>query len=289
MDQEKIGKFIVKQRKIQKLTQEQLAEKLNVSKNAVSKWERGLNLPDVSIMKELCCVLDITLNELFAGEKIEREEYIKKTDESLVTAIKYTNDKAKRKINKVMIFGVTLTLIFVILFSMIIIDFGRMFKNQPVLFSTWGFDYVPPINLNDEMLEIAIRNYIASKGDAENKQYENQKTFVSMKIYLIEEKDNFSKFNVYAWVLEQSYYLENDKIIESSGSSIPYKFVVNKINGEYVVINTRIPRDGSYYVKDMKTLFPFNVRKEMDKVHYDGTISKLNLDIEEQAKLYFHK
>ena len=97
MNQEKIGKFIVEQRKIQKLTQEQLAEKLHVSKNAVSKWERGLNLPDVSIMKDLCFILDITLNELFAGEKIKKEEYSKKTDESIVNAINYTNDKAKKK------------------------------------------------------------------------------------------------------------------------------------------------------------------------------------------------
>ena len=52
MNQEKIGKFIASCRKDKKLTQEQLAEKLNISKNAISKWERGLNLPDVSIMQD---------------------------------------------------------------------------------------------------------------------------------------------------------------------------------------------------------------------------------------------
>ena len=75
MNQEKIGKFIAEKRKEEKLTQEQLAEKLNISKNAVSKWERGLNLPDVSIMQELCKILKITLNELFIGEKILDEQY----------------------------------------------------------------------------------------------------------------------------------------------------------------------------------------------------------------------
>ena len=58
MNQEKIGKFIADNRKKQKLTQEQLAEKLHVSKNAVSKWERGLNLPDVSLMEDLCQIND---------------------------------------------------------------------------------------------------------------------------------------------------------------------------------------------------------------------------------------
>ncbi len=68
MNQEKIGNFISENRKKLNMTQEQLAEKMNVSKNAVSKWERGLNLPDASIMEDLCKILNISLNELFKGE-----------------------------------------------------------------------------------------------------------------------------------------------------------------------------------------------------------------------------
>ena len=68
MNQEKIGNFISENRKKLNMTQEELAEKMNVSKNAVSKWERGLNLPDASIMEDLCKILNITLNELFKGE-----------------------------------------------------------------------------------------------------------------------------------------------------------------------------------------------------------------------------
>ena len=68
MNQEKIGNFISENRKKLNMTQEQLAEKMNVSKNAVSKWERGLNLPDASIMQDLCSILNISLNELFKGE-----------------------------------------------------------------------------------------------------------------------------------------------------------------------------------------------------------------------------
>lgn len=62
MNQEKIGKFISQNRKEKNLTQAQLAEKLGVSVNAVSKWERGLNLPDASIMLELCNLLGISVN-----------------------------------------------------------------------------------------------------------------------------------------------------------------------------------------------------------------------------------
>ncbi len=110
MNQEKIGKFISKCRKDKKLTQEELAEKLNITKNAVSKWERGLNMPDVSLMKELCSILDISLNELFAGEKI-KENSVKKYDENLDKILK---EYYKMKKHKNIFIGI-LTVILVLL------------------------------------------------------------------------------------------------------------------------------------------------------------------------------
>jgi len=99
MDQIKIGKFIAEKRKETNLTQEQLAEKLNISKNAVSKWERGLNLPDVSIMQDLCRILNITLNELFVGEKIQEEEYKEIADNNLLNALENSSFTLKEKID----------------------------------------------------------------------------------------------------------------------------------------------------------------------------------------------
>lgn len=98
MNQEKIGKFIAEKRKEQNLTQEQLAEKLNISKNAVSKWERGLNLPDVSNMQELCGILNITLNELFIGEEIPDEKYKETADSNLMNALENSTFTLKERI-----------------------------------------------------------------------------------------------------------------------------------------------------------------------------------------------
>ena len=98
MDQIKIGKFISENRKKQFLTQEQLAERLNISKNAVSKWERGLNLPDVSIMQDLCNVLHISLKELFIGEKINDNAYKKVADNNLLEAWENSSFTLKEKI-----------------------------------------------------------------------------------------------------------------------------------------------------------------------------------------------
>lgn len=84
MNQTEIGKFIAKCRKEKKLTQAQLAEKLNITDRAVSKWETGKSMPDSSIMLELCEILGITVNELLSGEEIDMESFEKKADENLI-------------------------------------------------------------------------------------------------------------------------------------------------------------------------------------------------------------
>ena len=84
----KIGKFIAFCRKEKNLTQGELAEKLYITDRAVSKWERGLSLPDADKMLDLCNILDINVNELLNGEKINMKDSNKKTDELLVELAK---------------------------------------------------------------------------------------------------------------------------------------------------------------------------------------------------------
>ena len=75
MDQIKIGKFIAECRKKNNLTQMQLAEKLNITDRAISKWENGKAMPDSSIMLDLCKELKINVTDLLNGEVIEMEDY----------------------------------------------------------------------------------------------------------------------------------------------------------------------------------------------------------------------
>ena len=95
MNQIKIGKFIAECRKRKSLTQMQLAEKLNITDKAVSKWERGMAMPDSSIMLELCDILDITVNELLSGEKISMENNDRKNEQLLVDMSKELEKKNK--------------------------------------------------------------------------------------------------------------------------------------------------------------------------------------------------
>ena len=100
MDLIKIGKFISTKRKEKNLTQEELAEKLNITDRAVSKWERGLSLPDADK------ILDINVNELLIGEENMKDEK-KKTDELLIELAKQDELKNKRLITDMWVLTTT--------------------------------------------------------------------------------------------------------------------------------------------------------------------------------------
>ncbi len=118
MNQTKIGKFIAECRKQKNLTQMQLAEKLNITDKAISKWERGLSLPDSSIMLELCDILGITVNDLLSGEVITMDNYNKKLENNLLEVIKQ-KEKADKQLLSLEIF--TGTIVSVIFISLVFV------------------------------------------------------------------------------------------------------------------------------------------------------------------------
>ena len=114
MNQEKIGKFIAESRKMKKMTQNELAEKLGVTDKSVSNWENGRNMPDLSIFKPLCELLDITINDLISGEKVSKDNYQEKLEENIISTIDYTNKKLSKKNNFIgiilIVFGIILAI-----------------------------------------------------------------------------------------------------------------------------------------------------------------------------------
>lgn len=95
MDLVKIGKYIAGKRKALGMTQKQLAEKLNMRDKSVSKWERGICLPDVSVYMELCEILGISINEFLAGEDIDAENVEKKSEDNIIQVTKDSKKKQK--------------------------------------------------------------------------------------------------------------------------------------------------------------------------------------------------
>ena len=106
MDQIKIGKFIAQCRKKENLTQMQLAEKLNITDRAVSKWETGKAMPDSSIMLELCDVLGISVNDLLSGEVVTMDNYNKELEHNLLEMIKQKEESDKRLLRIEIVMGI---------------------------------------------------------------------------------------------------------------------------------------------------------------------------------------
>lgn len=287
MDQIKIGKFIAELRKSKNMTQEQLGEKLGVSFKTISKWENGRGMPELSTLRPLSEELEVSINEILSGERLNKQDYQEKLEENIVNTLDYSHKKIKHIKSIFFILIVFLVLIILTLATLFVIDINRMIKNEPVLFSTWGFNYMPPVNLDDVNMENSIKDYLIKRDEKIN-HYDNEKSFVAMRTYLITENSQ-NKYYVYAWVVKEKRYECDGKIISDTASSIPYKFELMKIDDAFIVENYEIPRDGSYYAEDMKRIFPSKVLKDINKAHTDGTIERLILEIQNQSNLYFHK
>ena len=108
MDQVKTGQFIKACRKEKRLTQREVAERLVISEKTVSKWETGNGLPDVSLMLPLCELLEISVNELLSGERLDEKRYYEKAEQNIMSLIEEKAEAKKKLILAVIIGGITL-------------------------------------------------------------------------------------------------------------------------------------------------------------------------------------
>lgn len=115
MNQEKIGKFIQEQRKKNNLTQAELAEKLNITDRAISKWENARSMPDSSIMLDLCKELKISVNELLSGETIDKNNYNEIAEKQLLEMAKKEEIQNKKLMMYEYVIGYSSTISFLTL------------------------------------------------------------------------------------------------------------------------------------------------------------------------------
>ena len=137
MNQIKIGKFIAECRKKANLTQMQLAEKLNITDKAVSKWETGKAMPDSSIMLNLCNELKISVTELLCGEMIEMNNYNESIEKNLLDMVKQKEEADKRLLTMEIVIGFLSS---IILFTAIwVASYVEMEEWQRIVLIIFGF------------------------------------------------------------------------------------------------------------------------------------------------------
>ena len=171
MDLIKIGKYIAAKRKALGLTQKQLAEKLNMSDKSVSKWERGICLPDVSVYLELCKILDISINEFLAGEDIPKETIEQKAEENIIQITKDNKNKQKY-LKKIIRLLIVMLVVFIFITSIFI--YQKLTQPQ---------NYIEPYL--EKSTEMQTANMLSSHpGNILLFHYNSKKNYDSLTMYL---------------------------------------------------------------------------------------------------------
>ncbi len=164
MNQEKIGKYIQETRNKQQLTQEELAKKIGVTNKAISRWENGHGLPDLSLLLPLCNALNIELNDLLNGGKKEEKDKKKKEEENIKIIIKQAKELEKtekiKSIKKILLVSTTFILIILIL-GIIINNYQKEKESIKLINSNPSVIYEynqKLLNINNYMNSISIPN-----------------------------------------------------------------------------------------------------------------------------------
>ena len=210
MDLIKIGKYIAGKRKSLGMTQRQLAEKLGMSDKSVSKWERGVCLPDVSVYKELCSILGISLNEFLAGEDIAQENMIQKSETNIIEVIRDNINKQKcLKVMRCILLVISICAVAVIGFTIY-----RLKKPQ---------NYISPVA--KDSIEMQTAELLAGPDGA----------FV----YKFITTDEYKKLRLHIYQYESGKLSNQDKV------EIGFEDIGSPKSGEIVMV----PDFGNYVIK----------------------------------------
>ena len=171
MDLVKIGRYIAGKRKELGLTQRQVAERLGMSDKSVSKWERGVCLPDVSVYEELCGMLGISLNEFLAGEDIAAENIVQKSEENLIDVASESKHRQRRL--KVVIYA----MLAVLMVAACVI--GGMLYNKSL-----PQNFVAPVE--KDSIEMETAKLLAGPDGAFIYTFTTTEEFNSLKLYFSE-------------------------------------------------------------------------------------------------------
>lgn len=171
MDLIKIGQYIAGKRKTLGLTQKQLAEKLGVSDKSVSKWERGVCLPDVSLYAELCAVLGIGINEFLSGEDISEDDLPRRAEENILQT---AADGKRRQMRLKWIAG---ALLVIVIAALSVIGAYLVRTNRPE-------NVIRPVE--KESTEMQTIKLLAGLDGAYMYRYTASDDFRSLRVYLTE-------------------------------------------------------------------------------------------------------
>ena len=235
MNTEKIGRFIAKKRKEKNLTQKELALKLNITDRAVSKWERGMGCPDISLLEELSKILDISIIELLNGEEVAEIN-----EKNIIDSMKFSKENYKNKI----INNLNTILITIIIIIISILTFLNIINS---------------INLNKKGLN-----------NLNQLNIENSLNNIENKIKIIKNNkgkysdDDYKKITIYINSLNKLFSNETKQFLYKKNYTLKdyYKFKDYSYNNFYVNYNNL--NDSLYY-----TLIKYDTNIKNNMIKYE--------------------
>ena len=286
MNYETIGKFIQSKRKEKGLTQKELAEKLGVTDKAVSKWERGLGCPDVSILEILAKELDTSILEILKGRIIE-DEIIKVTEANdyVKETINFTKNKTKEIINKIIVFlTISISILLLILNIENIISLNKKYE--------YDFNNETVIEMKKQLnkLKTNIELIEQNQGNYDDEEYQE----ITQDLKYIKEKLDNSKILKYEdnikLTIKDIYIIDDNTILDLYGIKILKElekdieeeqlFKDNIMAKVYLNINAHEQTEKSYKYKiinipnNMELLYtPFNNPINLRVMYTKSTIS----------------
>lgn len=254
MDLIKIGKYIAVKRKALGLTQKQLAEKLNMSDKSVSKWERGICLPDVTVYLELCKILDISINEFLAGEDIPKETIEQKAEENIIQITKDNKNKQKY-LKKIIRLLIVMLIVFIFITSIFI--YKKLTQPQ---------NYIEPYL--EKSTEMQTANMLSNHpGDILLFHYNSKKDFDSLTMYLTQ----YQKGKKISHKEVCEFYINPSQGAKKGNIALT-------INQEASSMNIIVAYDGGYYsaeqisfLENIKDFNAWSIEKIEEKtfIRYD--------------------
>lgn len=244
MNTSNTGKFISDLRKEKGLTQKELAQKLNVTDKAVSKWETGRSAPDIAMLTPLADTLEVTVVEILQGEKIETEKFPEVSDEVVVRTMKNGNQKLKRSV-----------------FIVIIIMLGFIFISA-LSYPAYHFFNSVPINN-----ETAILKQSSEIGEEENLEIIKTVKKGDYFFYLLQGENG-----VFLRIFERDKIFENRIFCWGGGSSVnPNEIAQYSCGMDSVTINVfygfgMTDKAYSYHYRGVKSTKPIEDEFVLDVV-----------------------
>ena len=271
MDNQKIGNFIKELRKEKGLTQKDLADKLRITDRAISKWERGLNCPDISLLDDLSKILDVSVVELLKGRKLEPNELV--SNKELIESMNYANRTLKQQIEKML--NSVCTFIIILLIIILLLNNIKSIIYTHKKFKVSYYDY--PTSLTDNFMD----EYFSKIDLIEKNQG----------IYTDEEYDLIIKFvNDLKQVSNKN--IEKEIALKKELTLIDYK---NFVNGMYIYDVDGYDGFVNNYNDIYKIILKYDIDKyerlnnyNNSKIMYKNVIFELS-DVFKKAYIYNYK